>query len=150
MIEAEKIVDQLRRSYQGEAWHGPALAELPNGVAADLAVRRPLPDAHTIHEIVLHIALWADWAAGALRGVPMPPEDSPDWPAPQTGEAAWRSSLARLEAAQSGLRRETEKLESGRLDDIVPGRAYTVYFLLHGIVQHNLYHAGQIALLKKG
>ena len=78
----------------------------------------------------------------------MPAEGS-NWPAIEAGEAGWRSAIMRLDMAQLDLRRETEKLGSERLDDIVPGRSYTVYFLLHGIAQHNIYHAGQIALLKK-
>ena len=149
MTEVGRILDQLRRSHEGAAWHGPALKELLDGVTADRAARRPLPSAHNIHEIVLHIAFWVESAADALRGVPMPAEESNCWPAVQPGETGWRSAIVRLDAAQSGLRRETEKLGSERLGDIVHGRSYTVYFLLHGIAQHNLYHAGQIALLKK-
>lgn len=148
MTEVERIVDQLRRSHEGEAWHGPALKELLDGVTGDQSARRPLPKAHSIQEIVLHIAFWAESATGALRGVPMPAEGS-NWPAIEAGEAGWRSAIMRLDMAQLDLRRETEKLGSERLDDIVPGRSYTVYFLLHGIAQHNIYHAGQIALLKK-
>src|SRR6185437_4110087 len=148
MTEVGRILDQLRRSHEGEAWHGPAPRELLDGVTADQAARMPLPSAHNIHEIVLHIAFWAESAADALRGVPMPAEGS-DWPAAQPGETGWRSAIVRLDTAQADLQRETEKLGSERLGDIVPGRDYTVYFLLHGIAQHNIYHAGQIALLKK-
>ena len=72
------------------------------------------------------------------------------WPAVRdTSDAAWARSLEALKSAHQDLRYAISLLDDSRLKDIVPGKRYSVYFMLHGVIQHDLYHAGQIALLKK-
>jgi uncharacterized damage-inducible protein DinB len=151
MSEIERVQDQLRRAYEGEAWHGPALRELLAGVTAEQAAERAIAGAHTIWEIVFHTAVWESVVRRRLEGevlVTLPPEQ--DWPAVRdTGPAAWKKALEELERGHQQLRQEIARLTENRLSEIVPGKGYTVYFMLHGVVQHDLYHAGQIALLKR-
>ena len=66
-----------------------------------------------------------------------------------SGEA-WAEATGALERAHADLRRAVLALGDGHLDDRTPGRPYSLYVLLHGIVQHTAYHAGQVALLKRG
>ncbi len=148
MNEVERIADQLHRSYYGDAWHGPALQELLKDVTPQQAARRTISGAHTIWEIVLHIAAWESAAGAALSGAAMPalPWEG-NWPA--AAGARWEDAQAFLKRATDELESQVRKLPAARLAEIVPGREYSIYFLLHGVVQHNLYHAGQIALLKK-
>lgn len=141
--ETHRIADQLHRSWHGDAWHGPSLTELLADVDAASAAAK-VGNVHNIWEIVLHLTTWNRLAAKAIRGAAIPPWPFPeDWPAV---EGDWT-------AAQNALGRAIEDLESASimapLEQTVPGRDYNFYHLLHGIVQHNLYHAGQIALLKK-
>jgi uncharacterized damage-inducible protein DinB len=153
MSEGKRIADQLERAHRGEAWHGPSLREVLKGVTAAAARRRPLPRAHSIWEIVLHIARWQEAPAAALRGVPMPAPPFPeDWPVvTATSAQAWRQALQRLERSHRQLLGAVRRMSDDRLlNEIVPGRDYSFYVLLHGVVQHCLYHAGQIALLKRG
>jgi hypothetical protein len=76
--------------------------------------------------------------------------DEENWPpVADAGEDAWRAAVANLGEVGRRLRGAVRKLSDEDLERIVGGREYSVYFLLHGIVQHGLYHAGQIALLKK-
>jgi uncharacterized damage-inducible protein DinB len=152
MSEVSRILDQLHRAYTGPAWHGPALGEILSDVTAEMAARRPLPDAHTIWELVVHLTVWMDVPMVRLRGkeIPvLPPEE--DWPAvPESSEAAWKRALEGLAEAQRNLEAEVRKLTDERLSEKVLGdRPYSIYTLLHGVVQHNLYHAGQISMLKK-
>ena len=151
MNEPERIADQMLRSQQGSAWHGPALSELLTDVDAVLALRRPLPTGHNIWELVLHVTAWQVAAGGALEGTAMPNmSESEDWPATgPRGEPEWKAAKARMERASEKLVSAIRAFPEKRLGDQVPGREYSFYFLLHGITQHNLYHAGQIALLKK-
>jgi DinB superfamily len=149
--ESIRIADQLRRAYIGDAWHGPPLRELLAGVSAAQAHRRPLLSAHTIGELVLHIDLYVQIAFDATRGNPMPKlyVTQTDWPALPDGEAAWTEATNRLFANAESLAHAIEGFaDDARLKDIVPGREYDFYYLFHGIVQHSLYHGGQIALLK--
>ena len=152
MSEIARIGSQLKRASEGGAWHGPSLLELLADVTAEQAASRPLAGAHSIWEIVLHIKAWQDFATRALAGEPMPTNlpDEEDWPPVlDAGREAWRAAVANVGEANKRLRDAMRKLSDDDLERIVGGREYNVYFLLHGIVQHGLYHAGQIALQKK-
>jgi uncharacterized damage-inducible protein DinB len=151
MTEIERIADQLRRAHEGEAWHGPALNEILKGVTAEAAARRPIASAHSIWEIVLHVAVWESIVRRRLSGEvigDLPPEQ--DWPAVgEESEAAWKQALADLTRAHAELQKALTRLTDRQLAQAVPGPGYSVYYMIHGAVQHALYHAGQIALLKK-
>jgi uncharacterized damage-inducible protein DinB len=148
--ESRRIEDQLNRSFRGEAWHGPCLEELLRDVSFEQAAAKPVDGAHSVWEIVSHITAWIDAARRRMEGEPLELSPEQDWPAlPEPSDAAWKIALGNLEGAHEKLRGAVAALDSERLDDKVPGKPYSVYFLLHGIVQHNLYHAGQIAILKK-
>ncbi len=148
--EVERLADQLRRACEGGAWHGPALFELLEDVTAGQAAARSLPAAHTIWEIALHVAAWQDVARRRIEGAAVKLSDDQDWPAvSDASDAAWQAARIALRTSYRNLLAALNRLTDDRLDERVPGTAYSIYFLLHGVVQHNLYHAGQIALLKK-
>jgi uncharacterized damage-inducible protein DinB len=150
MSESKRIADQLHRAYAGGAWHGPALGELLRGVSAKRASARPLRGAHTIWELVLHITAWKRAVHRRMQGKALslsPAENFP--PMPPATAANWKQALAALRTAQADLHRAVSALPDSRLRKGVPGKRYSLYFMLHGLVQHDLYHAGQIALLKK-
>jgi len=150
MTESARIADQLHRAFAGGAWHGPALRQLLRGVTAKQASARPLRGAHTIWELVLHITAWKRAVLRRMQGKAAslsPSENFP--PMPRATPANWKETQAALRTAQNDLHRAMSALPESRLKKIVPGKRYSVYFMLHGLVQHDLYHAGQIALLKK-
>ena len=149
-VETNRLADQLERGFRGGAWHGPAIAEALDGVDAAAAARR-LGDAHTIAEITGHVAFWIDAARRRMDGeavTNVPPEvDFPRGGA--DSEDAWRATLANLESAHRRLHTALLALDDDRLDGAVAGSDPTVRGQLLGILQHNAYHAGQIAVLKK-
>jgi hypothetical protein len=150
--ECLRIADQLRRAFTGAPWHGDPLRKLLAGITAEQASARPVASAHTIWELVLHIELWARVAVEASRGVPMPKlyGTEKDWrAASDTSASAWASATDRLFQIGEAMAQAVEKFGDGRLQEMVPGRNYDFYYLFHGIVEHSLYHGGQIALLKK-
>ena len=150
MKETDRIADMLRRAYEGEAWHGPALRELLEGVSAAQAAARRLPSAHSIWEIVLHIAAWEDIVRRRIGGEKVEVTAEMDWPpVADTSEAAWSRALATLEKSNRTLREAITWFESLRLGE-KPDDRTSIYTLMHGAIQHDLYHAGQIALLRKG
>jgi uncharacterized damage-inducible protein DinB len=149
--EAARIADQLRRAFDGEAWHGPALLELLKDVDAATAAARPLPDVHSIWELVLHVAAWDNAGLRRLAGEPAKLKGKanfPDVPASPT-EDAWHEAVAATKRTHETLVETVAGLTEKRLRDQVPGKPYDFYHLFHGIAQHELYHAGQIAVLKK-
>jgi uncharacterized damage-inducible protein DinB len=148
--EPTRIADQLRRAFEGDAWHGPALLELLQDVDAATAAAKPLPDVHSIWELVLHIAAWDNAARRRLACEKFQPEGLANFPrVPKPTEAAWRKAVAHAKRAHETLVKAVAALPESRLRERVPGKKYDFYHMLHGVVQHELYHAGQIAILKK-
>lgn len=150
MTEVERIADQLRRAYEGGAWHGPSVSEVLQGVNAQTASKRPIPNAHTIWEIVHHIHAWQDATLRRLKGQAVKLTHEQDWPPVKASdEQSWKSDLLILEKSAKALLAAVNRLKDADLQKPISGGDYNFYFLLHGLIQHDLFHAGQIALLKK-
>lgn len=150
MSETKRIGDQLRRAYEGQAWHGPSLKELLSDVTAEQAAARPIAGAHSIWETVLHISAWEEGVRRRLEGVRAELSTEEDWPpVSDRSEAAWLRALETLEANHLRLREALKGLDDARLNEPIVDGMSSVYGTLHGVIQHSLYHAGQIALLKR-
>jgi uncharacterized damage-inducible protein DinB len=152
MTEIDRILDQLKRAYEGGAWHGPSVKEVLKSVTAAQAHQRPLAGAHTIWELVHHIAVWEDVGRRRLEGDPaeVPISSPEDWPpADDATDAAWEKAKAALDRSHQALVGAISRVPESRLDQPILEGKSTVYVTLHGVVQHDLYHAGQIAILKK-
>lgn len=150
MPEVERIVDQLNRAFEGEAWHGPAVVEILEGITAPQAAARPLHGAHSIWEITLHITAWERAVLRRLQGDRAELLAEEDWPAvPRTDEKAWERAKEALRQNHDELRSAISLLDESRLDQPIIEGMSSVYVTLHGIIQHSLYHAGQVAILKK-
>ena len=150
MSEVEQISKQLKRSFEGKAWHGPSVLEVLDGVTATVAAAPSHGGAHRIWDIVAHMATWKTAVAGWLSGDRTQPGDVENWRSiTDTSAAAWQKLLEELRAAHEKLTAEVAKLSDERLRERLWENMPSVYTLLHGIVHHDLYHAGQIALLKK-
>ena len=150
MPETEFIADQLKRAFDGEAWHGPALMEILDGIQANTAAAYPLTGAHSVWELVLHLTTWERVIARRIHGEALMPPDEENFPAmQQPTEAAWRKALKNLRTAHADLVQLVSSMNEARLNDCVPGKDYDLRFMLTGAVQHAAYHGGQIALLKK-
>ena len=148
--ESSRIADQMKRAFVGEAWHGPALMELLEGVTAATASAHPLAPAHSIWEIGRHITAWKHALRRRMNGEAVELTGEQDWPpVSDVSETSWIETIEELKRAHNELESAVAALDDGRLHDTVPGKDYDLWFMLHGAVQHDLYHAGQIALLKK-
>ena len=152
--ECNRIAYQLASTLNGEAWYGDSLREILAGVTAGQALTHPIPSAHSIWELVLHVEAWCKLALGAVQGVPIPAWQGMakelDWP-PVTGtsEQAWQVAVTSLFASHLRFVDAIKEFGDERLEAAVPGRTYNFYRLFQSMTQHAVYHAGQIALLKK-
>jgi len=159
MPEIPRLLDQLHRAFDGDPWCGPSLLTNLEGVSAAQAAQYPIQNAHSIWEIVIHVA---SWTAIVRRRIadrkPLQPGDADDWPAlpADRGEPSWQGALAELRTAQQQLLAFVETLPDEELDRTIgatfeppQGASYTAYQMLHGVAQHYLYHAGQVVLLRK-
>ena len=150
MPETSRIADQLKRAFYGEAWSGPSVKEVLDGVTPQMAAKEVVRGVHSIWELVHHIGAWVNIVRRRVNGETFTVTEAMNFPpVTDTSVAAWQTSLQLLEEAEAQLRETILQLPESRLDQpAVPG-GDPVYVLLHGAVQHSLYHAGQIALLKK-
>jgi hypothetical protein len=150
MKETERIAEQLRLAFYGKAWSGPAVMETVEGVTAAVAARKNIPDVHSIWELVHHITAWTDIVRRRALGehVEVTPEINFP-PVSGSDEADWKRSLQEMRKAEEELRKTILQLSESRLDEPGVKGAHSVYVLLHGAIQHSLYHAGQIMLLRK-
>ncbi len=147
MRPIERILDQLNAAYGGEAWHGPGLRQLLEDVSEDDARAEAVAGAHSIFEIVAHVGAWMDVVSERLAGTPRELTTEEDWR--DITSMPWAEALEELDRAQSRVCDAVARLTTDDLDRTVAGKNYSTYVLVHGVIQHNLYHAGQIALLKK-
>ncbi len=150
MNEIEFVVNQLKRAYEGEAWHGPSLMEALSGVNATMATARAVPKAHSIWQLVLHVANWNDVFVKRMNGTALQLSPEEDFPTvTDTSEAAWKGALEKLKKSHKDLERAVAQADASFLERRVPGKDYNFRFMLHGVVQHEAYHGGQISILKK-
>jgi len=150
MSETERIVEQLKRAFVGNAWHGPAVMEILEGVTAEQAMARPFEGAHSIWELALHIEAWTRACRSRLQGQRAELSEAEDWPAViGSDEEGWKRVRESIQEAHDELAAAIKELEDSRLDQPIVKGMSSVYITLHGMIQHSLYHAGQIAILKK-
>ncbi len=158
--EIDLLLRLLDESYDKKAWQGPNLRGALRGVTAAQAAWRPAAGRHNVWELAVHAAYWkyATWRmlTGEKRGAFG--EKGSNWFArPGAGgaagaaEKAWRADLARLDAHHRKLRTAIAELHVGaaRLTAKPRGSRYTVANLIYGIASHDVYHTGQIQILKR-
>ena len=149
--ELARIDEQLRRAMEGGAWHGPAVLELLAGVTPAQAHAHPIAGAHSIWELVLHLAATYRLVLRRLQGDGRPLTPEEDWPTvSEATEERWQAAIGALRALNEDARRAVARFDRERLDEpLVAESPYAAYVQFIGLTQHDLYHAGQIALLKK-
>jgi uncharacterized damage-inducible protein DinB len=150
MREVERITDQALKMFNGGAWHGPSVVEVLTDVDASLAASHPIPGAHSIWELVLHLVATQAILLRRIRGETAGLHSEDFWPAMPTASAsAWAETLKRLKQQEAELRQAISAFPEERLQARLTAEGSSAYNNFHGHVQHNAYHAGQINLLKK-
>jgi len=156
MSEGRRMAALYRDVYEGdakgEAWHGPALKPLLKEVTAEMASRTPNDRSHSILQLALHVAYWEEVVLRRFNGeiVEAALNSLDDWPSNRTlSDSEWKGVLARLEKSHDAMQKAIEACPDKKLTQKVPKRDHDFYTLLHGIIDHCVYHAGQIALVKK-
>lgn len=145
--QIEDITELLKRSYEKDAWHGPSVKETLKDLSDEQALRR-IANTHSIIELVAHMTAWRRYVIQALKGnATYKVDEAMNFPS----AGSWRETIQQLEESQQQLVTTLERFPSGKLYQQIPGKTppLTFYTLLHGIIHHDLYHSGQIMLIKK-
>jgi uncharacterized damage-inducible protein DinB len=148
--ELTRIEEQVRRTFEGEAWHGPAVLEILAGVSVEAAAAHPIPGAHSIWEIVLHLAATYRLVLQRIQGHSGSLSAEQDWPAVATPEAErWHEAVEELRRLNREVRLAILAFAGDRLDQMLAAGHSSAYLHFAGLSQHDAYHAGQISLLAK-
>jgi hypothetical protein len=149
----ELLLEILDQAFDRRSWHGTTLRGSLRGVTSTEALWRPGRGRHNIWELTVHAAYWkyavrrrlAGDAAGSFARKPS------DWPeVPTTSDArAWKSDVDLLGGEHRLLREVVRRLPPGRLEKRSPQGVWTNALEIHGVAAHDLYHTGQIQLIKK-
>lgn len=149
MTEVEALVHRIEDAFDGEPWYGPSLETALLGVRAREAFAVPVSGAHGIAELVRHLTWWKVVVRRRLHGDPVREANAADWPSDTPAAASWRALRAALRAAHEALLADVRALPESALDRIVPGQSIPIRAMLHGAADHDIYHAGQVAILRR-
>jgi uncharacterized damage-inducible protein DinB len=146
------LVAQMDQAYNRRSWHGTNLRGSIRGMDASQAAWRPSADRHSVQEIVVHAAYWkyavCRRLTGATRGS-FPLKGSNWFPRAGVDRGQWQADVRLLDDLHGQLREAVSRLDGARLERKAAGGSTTILELVSGIIAHDLYHAGQIQLLKK-
>jgi uncharacterized damage-inducible protein DinB len=152
--ECNRIGYALASAINGDAWYGDSLRKILDKVTAKEAQAWPIANAHSIWELIVHVEAWVKFCLDAVQGTPIPawstmPKEQ-DWPlVGNTSEQTWKQAVGSFFSTHLKLVEALKTFSDERLEATVPGRTYNFYHLFQGMIQHAVYHGGQIALLKK-
>ena len=145
MHPTQRIADAYRAATVKGAWYGPSLAELISQIPAELATTAPVPGAHSIAELLQHLLLWNERIRNTSESHPLAPwQPEKEWAEPPI---PWNDLVSRWSQSRDLLE---EKIRNFPIEDLakqVPGRDYPYETMLRGIVEHAIYHSGQIAMI---
>jgi uncharacterized damage-inducible protein DinB len=151
--EIRLLREVLDHAFRGRGWHGTTLTGALRGVSPRQALRRPGSKRHNVWELVLHAAYWKyavrrRLIGGAMGAFPRSPSNWPMVPARPDSEH-WRADLRLLRHAHDELQEAVAAFSVRRLGARAPGGKWTYRELIHGVAAHDLYHTGQIQLIKR-
>lgn len=150
MTHGELLSDELRRALRGEAWHGPSIQELVAPLSPEEAMQRPIPAAHNIWELVVHITSWSNIALRRINGGQVEPYDGEDWPEVHDfSEKNWNQAREGLTESFERLSEVVLGMTDAELEAKAPNSTRSIAGMVNGVAQHAAYHGGQIAILRK-
>jgi hypothetical protein len=151
--EIRLLLDQLDLAFDRKAWHGPNLRGAIRRVSPEAAAWRPDPGRHSIAEHVLHAAYWKYTVRRRIRGDrrgSFALKGTNWFPiGPDLDDRKWRGHVWLLDEEHRAMRDEVASLAVGRLSEVPEGSRFDLAGLIGGIAAHDVYHAGQIQLLKR-
>jgi uncharacterized damage-inducible protein DinB len=155
MTISEKLQQKLTNALSGQPWYGQPVYTIIEHVTFEAAYEKPQGSAHNIAEIVLHMISWTEEVMDRMNGMNAGVPTSGDWP--ETGspdEQKWQNYVNDLKLVNVNLMgiiwNFPEEQWSGLINDDRDSEPVTTYEeLIDGFIQHQIYHAGQIAILNR-
>jgi len=151
----EKLISEINKVFSGQPWYGSPIYDILGQVTFETAYERPAKGGHTIAEIILHMLSWTEEIMDRLNEMPAGLPTSGNWP--DTGapdEEKWKTWIEDLKLVTLNLTRVIEEFPQDKWHELTnderPEEPDTTYKeMVEGFIQHQIYHAGQIALLNR-
>jgi uncharacterized damage-inducible protein DinB len=145
MHQTQRIANSYRAATVKAAWYGPSLAELLAQISSELAAAPAVPGCHSISELLQHLLLWNERIRNTSDGNSLPPwQPEKDWAEPPI---PWNELVSRWNQSRELLEEKIRNFPIKDLAKQVPGRNYPYETMFNGIVEHTIYHSGQIAMV---
>ena len=148
-----KLSERYQSILEGPAWHGLSTLQLLEGVSAADATARPLPELHTIAELISHMTAWKGWVVKVLNGetdYTIEINSQQDWPKHESlSEDEWKGLIDTFKQKHEELASMVDGLSEEKLSTIIPGKPFPYSAIVHGALDHDVYHSAQIAIVKK-
>jgi uncharacterized damage-inducible protein DinB len=150
--EIQTIIRHLQEVLNGQPWYGKPVYELLNEVNQDLQYIQPRPNSHSLTELLYHMVTWAEFTQKRIEKEPIQNMDAfnaLDWRPIDPDLHDWQKGLAALKASHQKIIELIQTKNDAFLNEIADYRKYDFRYLLNGLIQHNIYHLGQIAYVNK-
>ena len=149
---SNRLSAEISRQFDGDTWYSSNFKQVIKNIAAEDAVKKFNGFPNSIAEIVRHMTQWKIFCLKKLEGDSKFDIEDPDedWMRfSNLTEEEWLDILAKYETTNINLIRNVKDLSDDTLDQIVPGRKYSYYYLLMGIIEHDVWHTMQIKFIKR-
>jgi uncharacterized damage-inducible protein DinB len=157
MSVSEKLKHQLEQVLSGDPWYGSPVYDIIARISFEAAYEKPPGSVHNIAEIVLHMIAWTEEVMDRMNGLPSGIPTSGDWPQTSSpDEQKWQNYVEDLKLVNVNLigiiqnfpeEQWNEPTKDERNNELGTGVDYEA--LIDGLIQHHIYHSGQIALLNR-
>jgi uncharacterized damage-inducible protein DinB len=150
--EIKRIYKNIAALYDGQPWYGDNISSILAGVSAQMASQRPSKLNHSIAEIMSHLTAWHYFVIEKLKGNEAYEvwDTALNWQSVAAlSDGEWQKVKDDLQKSYALLLQQIEQMPESLLTSVVSGRKYNFRLMLQGIAQHDIYHAGQMAIIKK-
>ncbi len=151
-IEIKRIADVIQTVFSGEPWYGKSISRVIHEIDPGIVYRKPGPHAHSLIELLYHMVTWSQFTRQRLEKDTSQPAEIADefhWSETNADIHTWNNGIAQLTASTNKILDLLERFTDEMLEDTVDYRDYNYRFLLNGLVQHNVYHLGQMVYIQK-
>lgn len=150
--EIASILHNLENVSSGHPWYGRAVYEMLDEIDPAIVYKKPNGASHSLIELLYHMITWADFTLKRIQGdkdYDLTESEKMDWRKIDPKVHTWKKGLAEFKAIHKKMTSLLKKKDDTFLDEKVDFRKYNFRFLINGLVQHNIYHIGQVAYVKK-
>jgi len=150
--EIQSILKSLENTLNGQPWFGRAVYNLLDEIDESKVFIKPKETEHSLIELLYHTITWAEFTMANLENKStdeLKTIEENDWRTINPDKHSWKKGMEELKAIHEKITPILSEKDDSFLKEMVPNRKFNYRFMLNGLIQHNIYHAGQVAYLNK-